>query len=144
NRYVSDRSYRPPQSQTWRGLRRRHARSCRESTSSGGVPDTVFARLRARLHSTQLALARRLRAGVLAARHSCLPLPRHPLGGPWAIPHHALSQVLTRVPPLGRFLMCSQTLEITTEPSPTAEATRLTEPARTSPTAKMPGWEVAN
>src|SRR5690349_20838334 len=28
--------------------------------------------------------------------------------------------------------------ETTTEPSPTAEATRLTEPARTSPTAKMP------
>ena len=37
----------------------------------------------------------------------------------------------------------SQTLEITTDPSPTEEATRLTEPARTSPTAKMPGSEVA-
>src|SRR6185437_6064799 len=37
----------------------------------------------------------------------------------------------------------SQTLEITTEPSPTEEATRLTEPARTSPTAKIPGIEVA-
>lgn len=36
-------------------------------------------------------------------------------------------------------LTCSQTLEITTEPSPTAEATRFTDPARTSPTAKMPG-----
>ena len=31
----------------------------------------------------------------------------------------------------------------TTEPSPTDEATRLTEPERTSPTAKMPGQEVA-
>src|SRR5262249_5345950 len=41
-------------------------------------------------------------------------------------------------------LTCSQTLEITTEPSPTAEATRFTDPARTSPTAKMPGQEVAN
>src|SRR5580692_5214517 len=38
----------------------------------------------------------------------------------------------------------SQTLEITTDPSPTEEATRLTEPARTSPTAKIPGSEVAN
>src|SRR6202521_4608063 len=37
----------------------------------------------------------------------------------------------------------SQTLEITTDPSPTEEATRLTEPARTSPTAKTPGSEVA-
>src|SRR6202040_4067445 len=37
----------------------------------------------------------------------------------------------------------SQTLEITTDPSPTEEATRLTEPARTSPTAKIPGSEVA-
>lgn len=37
----------------------------------------------------------------------------------------------------------SQTFEMTTDPSPTAEATRLTEPARTSPTAKMPGQEVA-
>ena len=37
----------------------------------------------------------------------------------------------------------SQTLEITTDPSPTDEATRLTEPARTSPTAKMPGCDVA-
>jgi hypothetical protein len=36
-------------------------------------------------------------------------------------------------------LTCSQTSEITTEPSPTAEATRFTDPARTSPTAKMPG-----
>ena len=36
-------------------------------------------------------------------------------------------------------LTCSQILEITTEPSPTAEATRFTDPARTSPTAKMPG-----
>jgi hypothetical protein len=36
-------------------------------------------------------------------------------------------------------LTYSQTLEITTEPSPTAEATRFTDPARTSPTAKMPG-----
>src|SRR6202023_4328921 len=40
-------------------------------------------------------------------------------------------------------LTCSQTLEITTEPSPTAEATRFTDPARTSPTAKMPGNEAA-
>lgn len=30
---------------------------------------------------------------------------------------------------------CDQTCEITTDPSPTAEATRLTDPARTSPTA---------
>jgi hypothetical protein len=37
---------------------------------------------------------------------------------------------------------CAQTCEITTDPSPTAEATRLTDPARTSPTAKMPGAEV--
>ncbi len=40
-------------------------------------------------------------------------------------------------------LMNSHTLEITTEPSPTAEATRLTEPARTSPTANTPGNDVA-
>src|ERR1700733_7829429 len=40
-------------------------------------------------------------------------------------------------------LTYSQTFEITTEPSPTDEATRLTEPARTSPTAKMPGSDVA-
>jgi L,D-transpeptidase catalytic domain len=38
----------------------------------------------------------------------------------------------------------SHTLEITTEPSPTEEATRLTDPARTSPTANTPGSEVAN
>ena len=38
---------------------------------------------------------------------------------------------------------CSHTFEMTTDPSPTAEATRLTEPARTSPTTKMPSWEVA-
>src|SRR5687768_7918927 len=31
----------------------------------------------------------------------------------------------------------------TTEPSPTLEATRLTDPERTSPTAKMPGQDVA-
>src|SRR5208283_5919314 len=37
----------------------------------------------------------------------------------------------------------SHTLEITTDPSPTEDATRLTEPARTSPTAKMPGNDVA-
>src|SRR5580693_2177135 len=37
----------------------------------------------------------------------------------------------------------SQTLEITTDPSPTDDATRFTEPARTSPTAKMPGSELA-
>ncbi|MEP7184854.1 MAG: AraC family transcriptional regulator [Rhodanobacter sp.] len=37
----------------------------------------------------------------------------------------------------------SQTLEITTDPSPTAEATRFTDPLRTSPTAKMPGSEAA-
>src|ERR1700677_4766594 len=44
----------------------------------------------------------------------------------------------------GRYrLTNSQTLEITTDPSPTEEATRLTEPARTSPTAKTPGSEVA-
>lgn len=36
-----------------------------------------------------------------------------------------------------------QTLDMTTEPSPTAEATRLTDPARTSPTAKTPGAEVS-
>src|SRR5438046_829180 len=29
-------------------------------------------------------------------------------------------------------------------PSPTAEATRLTEPARTSPAANTPGWLVSN
>src|SRR5215207_3159806 len=34
--------------------------------------------------------------------------------------------------------------EITTEPSPTADATRLTDPARTSPTANTPGTDVAN
>src|ERR1700743_945959 len=33
--------------------------------------------------------------------------------------------------------------EMTTEPSPTAEATRFTESARASPTAKMPGVLVA-
>ena len=33
---------------------------------------------------------------------------------------------------------------MTTDPSPTAEATRLTEPARTSPTANSPGTEVSN
>jgi hypothetical protein len=33
--------------------------------------------------------------------------------------------------------------EITTDPSPTAEATRFTDPARTSPTAKMPAREVS-
>ena len=32
---------------------------------------------------------------------------------------------------------------MTTEPSPTAEATRFTEPRRTSPTAKMPGTLVS-
>src|ERR1700681_3011198 len=37
----------------------------------------------------------------------------------------------------------SHTLEITTDPSATEDANRLTEPARTSPTAKMPGSEVA-
>jgi len=36
------------------------------------------------------------------------------------------------------------TVEMTTDPSPTAEATRLTEPARTSPTANSPGTEVSN
>ncbi len=40
-------------------------------------------------------------------------------------------------------LRCCQTLEMTTAPSPTDEATRLTDPARTSPTAKTPGWEVS-
>src|SRR5215475_4848121 len=34
------------------------------------------------------------------------------------------------------------TAEITTDPSPTAEATRLTDPARTSPTANTPGTDV--
>jgi hypothetical protein len=38
---------------------------------------------------------------------------------------------------------CSHTFEMTTEPSPTDAATRLTEFARTSPTAKIPGWDVA-
>src|SRR5439155_16696841 len=33
--------------------------------------------------------------------------------------------------------------ETTTDPSPTPEATRLVEPARTSPTAKIPGRSVA-
>src|SRR5277367_137941 len=32
--------------------------------------------------------------------------------------------------------------DMTTDPSPTAEATRLTEPERTSPTAYTPGWLV--
>jgi hypothetical protein len=36
------------------------------------------------------------------------------------------------------------TAEITTEPSPTAEATRLTDPARASPTANSPGTDVPN
>ena len=40
-------------------------------------------------------------------------------------------------------LRCWWTSDRTTEPSPTAEATRLTDPARTSPTAKMPGTEVS-
>jgi hypothetical protein len=40
-------------------------------------------------------------------------------------------------------LTCAQTREITTDPSPTEEATRLTDPARTSPTAKMPRQEVS-
>lgn len=38
---------------------------------------------------------------------------------------------------------CSHTLEMTTDPSPTEAATRLTELARTSPTAKIPGCDVA-
>src|SRR5262249_37115675 len=59
---------------------------------------------------------------------------------PWRFPCSA--EVL--LAQAGLALTCSQTLEITTDPSPTAEATRLTEPARTSPTAKMPGCEVAN
>src|SRR5262245_55140275 len=49
-------------------------------------------------------------------------------------PGTALDMVL--VAPQGLLpLTCSQILAITTEPSPTAEATRFTEPARTSPTA---------
>ncbi|WP_343060323.1 hypothetical protein [Sphingomonas rhizophila] len=36
-----------------------------------------------------------------------------------------------------------QIADTTTEPSPTDEATRLTDPARTSPTAKMRSWDVA-
>jgi hypothetical protein len=36
-----------------------------------------------------------------------------------------------------------QTSEITTEPSPTEEATRFVDPDRTLPTAKMLEWEVA-
>ena len=35
---------------------------------------------------------------------------------------------------------CSLAKRIAIEPSPTAEATLLTEPLRTSPTAKTPGW----
>jgi hypothetical protein len=38
----------------------------------------------------------------------------------------------------------SWTGRIATEPSPTADATRLTEPCRTSPTAKTPGKLVSN
>ncbi len=38
---------------------------------------------------------------------------------------------------------CDQTFEMTTDPSPTAEATRFTDPALTSPTAKIPGCDVA-
>lgn len=38
---------------------------------------------------------------------------------------------------------CSHTLEMTTDPSPTEAATRLMELARTSPTAKIPGCDVA-
>src|ERR1700678_355617 len=34
--------------------------------------------------------------------------------------------------------------DMTTDPSPTADATRLTEPERTSPTAYTPGWLVPN
>ena len=41
-------------------------------------------------------------------------------------------------------LTCAQTALITTEPSPTEDATRFTEPVRTSPTAKMPGADVSN
>lgn len=37
----------------------------------------------------------------------------------------------------------SHAFEMTTDPSPTDEATRFTEPARTSPTAKIPGRDVA-
>jgi hypothetical protein len=40
---------------------------------------------------------------------------------------------LHQLPPHG--FRCFQTSEITTDPSPTPEATRLTDPARTSPTA---------
>jgi len=43
----------------------------------------------------------------------------------------------------GQPLRNSHTLEMTTDPSPTDDATRLTDPARTSPTAKMPGCDVA-
>src|SRR5690606_3550756 len=38
---------------------------------------------------------------------------------------------------------CWCTSEMTTDPSPTAEATRLTDPARTSPTANRPGTLVS-
>src|ERR1700745_2702936 len=38
----------------------------------------------------------------------------------------------------------SKASRIAIAPSPTAVATRLAEPARTSPTAKMPGWLVSS
>ena len=40
-----------------------------------------------------------------------------------------------------RKALCTSCTQI--DPSPTAEATRFTLPARTSPTAKMPGWLVS-
>jgi hypothetical protein len=57
-------------------------------------------------------------------------------------PLPALQKGLGRQPLRCRFTN-SHTLEITTEPSPTEEATRLTDPDRTSPTAKIPEHDVA-
>src|SRR4029450_4303536 len=54
-------------------------------------------------------------------------------------PHHGGAHPRDRPPP-GH----SSTWLITIEPSPTAEPTRLTDPRRTSPTAKMPGTQVSS
>ena len=59
----------------------------------------------------------------------------------WRYRHKAqLAEPLHTAQPL-RIYSCSArwTNEIAIEPSPTADATRLTLPARTSPTAKTPG-----
>ncbi len=76
-----------------------------------------------------------------------------PISQVWPVPR-ILTRLVTGdlIPPLAgqRFpddadqgLRWRQTSEITTDPSPTPDATRLTDPDRTSPTAKMPGQDVA-